>query len=164
MKLKIYMLTLGLLSLFSCNILRKDKLTLKRLSQNEERQHYGKNHSLSEHSQLKLSDSNHNDFTMMLWPKGKFVFSVANGFEGEAEKIVLLGTQTKVELLEARQQYKQDSTVYKASAIKQKERSSIIEKEKKSLVYTWAWVLILPVLYLIYWFSKRKNRVILPYS
>jgi hypothetical protein len=32
---------------------------------------------------------------MMLWPKGKFTFSLANGFEGEADRVMIKGKQSQ---------------------------------------------------------------------
>ena len=84
-----------------------------------------------------LIDSSYADFTLMLWPKGKFKFTLANGFEGEAERIIVRGKQTQQKLLHVKQETKRDSTVLKANYNKEKESSTTVEKNKLSVGYNW---------------------------
>lgn len=42
------------------------------------------------------SDSANEDYSVQFWPKGHFTFSAANGFEGEAEKVLISGKTQRV--------------------------------------------------------------------
>jgi hypothetical protein len=70
--IKYIIITLTVVTLAACQLLKKDKLTLKRLSQQEELQVTEQRNIVSEQSQLLLIDSSRHDYTMMLWPKGNF--------------------------------------------------------------------------------------------
>jgi len=37
------------------------------------------------------TDSTNQDYSVQVWPKGRFTFSAANGFEGEAEQVLVTG-------------------------------------------------------------------------
>ena len=131
-------------------MLKKEKLTTKKQSEKEELQINSQHHTLNQKSQLVLIDSSQNDFTMMLWPKGRFTFSLTNGFEGEAEKILLNGKQTKQKIMNLKQETKQDSTAFKANYVNKRESSNAVQKNKLSVGYNWAWLLILPFFYVVY--------------
>ena len=81
--MKTYIILLALV-LQSCNIMRKNKQSLQKQSHKEHLERVAQRNSKSQKSEMMLIDSNHSDFTMLLWPKGKFTFSIAKGFEGEA--------------------------------------------------------------------------------
>jgi hypothetical protein len=49
-------------------------------------EYYSKSASL-----LLFNDSSDQDYTLQIWPKGKFTYSAANGFQGEAEKMLVSG-------------------------------------------------------------------------
>jgi hypothetical protein len=112
--IKYIIITLTVVTLAACQLLKKDKLTLKRLSQQEELQVTEQRNIVSEQSQLLLIDSSRHDYTMMLWPKGNFKFTVNNGFEGEAEKVILIGKHTKQQILKTSNESKRDSTAARA--------------------------------------------------
>ena len=161
MKLKIHIIiAIAVAMLNACQLLRKDKSTLKKLSQTEELQVVSQKTTLSVQNQLVLIDSSHNDFTMMLWPKGKFKFSIAKGFEGEAEKILIRGKQTQQKILKVKTEKRQDSIVLKANYSNKKESSTVVKKNKFSIGYNWAWIFIFPILYLCYWLYKRYKLLI----
>jgi hypothetical protein len=138
------------LTLTSCHILKKDQLTLRTKSQKEQLQITGQRNKRSQQSQLMLTDSSHSDFTLTLWPKGKFTFSVAKGFEGEAEKIMIKGKQINQKMVNLKQETQQDSTVIKATYSNEKESSALVKKNKFSIGYNWYWLLLLPIGYVIY--------------
>jgi hypothetical protein len=148
--IKYMFIILAVVALAACQLLKKDKLTLKKLSQKEELQVTEQRNIVSAQSQLLLIDSSQHDYTMMLWPKGNFKFTVANGFEGEAEKVVLIGKHTKQQILRAASESKRDSTLVKASYSKQQERITTVNKRKTSLGYNWGWLLLLPLVYIGY--------------
>ena len=151
MKLKIHLIiALAAATPTACKVLQKDRLSVKKLSQTEELQFVAQKNTLSQQNQLILIDSNHNDFTIILWPKGKFKFSLPNGFEGEAEKILIKGKQTQQKILKVKAEKKQDSIVLKANYTNRKESSTVVKKNKFSIGYNWAWLLIFPILYLLY--------------
>lgn len=149
MKTLLYSIILAL-GLTSCHILKKEKQSIKTMRQKEELQLVEQRYSLYQQSQLVLRDSSHNDVTVLLWPKGKFTFSVAHGFEGEAEKVVVLGKTKHVKTIDLRSARKLDSMTRKAMYKNEKERSTQVQKNKWSMGYSWAWVLLIPVLWLGY--------------
>ena len=156
MKLKIYLIiALTAVSLTACKLLKKDKLSVKKLSQTEELQVVAQKTSLTQQNQLVLMDSSHNDFTMMLWPKGKFTFSLTNGFKGEAEKILIKGKQTQQRILKVKAEKREDSIVLKANYTNRKESSAVVNKNKFSIGYNWGWLLIFPILYVLYQLYSR---------
>lgn len=158
--MKLIFTTIIILCLTSCQLLRKDKLTLKRLNQKEELQVTEQRNIVSQQSHLVIIDSNHQDYTMMLWPKGHFKFTVANGFEGEAEKILIMGKHTNQKITTLESKIKRDSTFIKADYSSQQESSTIVKKDKTSLGFSWWWLLIIPVCYIIYLLYKRYRQVI----
>ena len=159
MKLKIHLITaLAVVTLTSCKLLKKDKLTLKKLSQTEELRVVAQKTTLSQQNQLIIIDSSHNDYTMMLWPKGKFTFSLANGFEGEAEKILIRGKQTQQKLLNMKHEKRQDSAAFKVNYSNQKQSSNSVQKNKINVGYNWGWVLVLLVIFVLIWAYLRFKR------
>ena len=144
-----------ILSLASCQLLKKDKLTLKRLNQMEELQVSEQRNTLSQQSQLVIIDSNHQDYTMTLWPKGQFKFTVANGFEGEAEKVLIKGKHSSQKKLNLTQETKQDSTLLKANYTNEKESLITIKKNKLSVGYNGGLVLLFIIFYVLYWIYRR---------
>jgi hypothetical protein len=147
-------LILVLLILSSCRILKKDQLTLKKLDQKEQLQITEQRNTHSQQSQLLLIDSSHKDFTMLLWPKGKFTFSVANGFDGEAEKILIKGRQSSQKMLSLKQETQHDGTTRKAAYSNEKENTVMVKKNTFAMGYNWYWLLLLPIGYMIYRFYK----------
>lgn len=143
----------------SCHILQKDKQTLKRLAKKEEHQIEAKHASFSEQNQLLVIDSSNNDFTVLLWPKGNFKFSLTNGFEGEAEKVVIKGKQQRHEILGIIEVKRQDSAVLKANYTKQKESSKIVQKKKFKIGFNCVWVALIPVSCILYWLYIRYKRL-----
>lgn len=147
----------GLCFIFSCQLLKRDKVVLKQQSEQEELSVLGQQQILQQHSQLSVTDSNDTDFELVLWPKGKFSYSLAKGFEGEAEKIRVKGkyvTQKKLVLSKVKQQ---DNKVLKANYTNKKESNIVIKKNKLSAAYNWGWVLVLLILIvLIWWYSRFK--------
>ncbi len=157
MKLKIT-IAITILTLNSCHILQKDKLTLKKLNQKEELHIMEQRNTLSQHYQLVMTDSSHNDFTMLLWPKGKFTFSAAKGFEGEAEKIIIKGSQASKNVLNLKRETKRDSSLLKADFINQRESSTAMKKNKLSFGFSWVWFLAIPIFYLLYRVYLRYKK------
>ena len=156
MKIKSYItITIVLLALAGCQLLKKDKLTLKTHSQKEELKLVEQRNTLSQKNQLVLIDSNHNDFAMMLWPKGKFKFSLTNGFEGEAEKVLIKDKHTRKKVLNLKQEKRRDSTQLKANYTNEKESSVTVKKDKLSVSYNWTWLLLVVVIFALIWAYRR---------
>ena len=142
MKINIYLIVGSILLAFSsCHILKKDKQTLNTLSQKEEFQILKQRNLLNQQSQLVLVDSNHSDFTLMLWPKGKFTFSVSNGFEGEAERVMIKGKHSSQKVLNIKQEINKDSVIISANYSNHKETLQSVKKSKIKVSYNWVWVL-----------------------
>ena len=160
MKLKIYLITvLAVVTVTSCELLRKDKLSVKNLSEKQELQGVAQKTMRSEQNQLVLIDSSHHDFTMMLWPKGKFTFSLTNGFEGEAEKILIKGKQTQQKLLNMKHEKRLNSAVFKVNYSNQKQSSNSVQKNKINVGYNWGWVLVLLVIFVLIWVYMRFKPI-----
>ncbi|MES2653375.1 MAG: hypothetical protein V4663_16665 [Bacteroidota bacterium] len=158
MKTKLLITALVALSLLGCHILQKDKLTLKKLSQKEELQFAVQRNTLSLQSQLVLIDSSYNDFTVLLYPKGKFAFSIANGFEGEADKILIKGKNTSQKKLDLKQEIRKDSTATKANYTTMNESVITVKKNKLSTGYNWGWVAGLLVVFTLIWLYRRLKQ------
>lgn len=154
--MKTYIILLLTLALQSCSILKKNKQSFKKLTYKEQLQLLEQRNIKSQQSQMVLIDSNHNDFTMLLWPKGKFTFSVANGFEGEAEKILIREKRSGQKMVTIKHEINQDSTRFQSNYTKEKENSSVVKKNKVSVGYNWFWLILIPALYLCYWLYKRR--------
>lgn len=156
MKLKIHIIImLLLLALCSCRLLRKERLVSKTHNQKEEGLLSKQRTSLSHQRHLVLMDSSKKEFTVMLWTKGKFRLSPANGFEGEAEKIMIAGRQYNQRILKASDISKRDSTVLKAAYTKEKDIGELVSSNRLGMGYSWAWMLLIPVVYLCYWGYRR---------
>ncbi len=148
-------ITIMVLILLGCHILQKDKQTLKQLRKKEQLQIVEQRNIHNYQTQLMLIDSSHNEFTLQLWPKGRFTFSVAKGFEGEAEKIVINGKHTNQKLLAVKQETKRDSTLLKTNYYNTKENNTIVKKNKLNFGNNWTWMLVIPGFYILYLLYKR---------
>lgn len=158
MKHKIYSIVLlAAVALTSCSFLKKDKQSIKTKHQKEELQFSAQHQVITHQNQLVLMDSSYNDFTLMLWPKGKFTFSIANGFEGEAERLLIKRKQSQQKVLHMRQETKQDSIVLKANYNNEKESSTAVKKNKLSVGYNWAWIVVLLISFVLIWVYKKGN-------
>jgi hypothetical protein len=155
MKIIYFIITTVILALTACQLLQKDKQTLKKISLQEEHQMVEHRNSLSQHSELLLVDSSQNKFTMLVYPKGKFTLSVANGFEGEAEKILIKGEHNSHSVESFKQQIEKDSLAIKANYIKQEQRITTANKKKLSAGSNSAWLLVIPVGYML-WLLYRN--------
>lgn len=88
-------------------------------------------------------------YAVQLWPKGVFKFSAENGFEGEAERIVISGqlkeqrNRTKLAANEQQHKGKQETVEEK---ITQKKNTSTQETRETKFDFRWA---ILGILFLI---------------
>ncbi len=153
--MKTYIIITLAIALSSCNILRKNKQTLQKQSFKEQFELVEQRNSKSQKREMMLIDSNHSDFTMLLWPKGKFTFSIAKGFEGEAEKLMVVAKKNQVKTINLKNEMKQDSVLSKLTHSYEKENSTLVQKKKLSVGYKWGWLILISVVYLCYWFYKR---------
>lgn len=144
-----------LLTFTSCGLLKKNKVALKKLTQQEYVQVEQEQTIFSQQSQLMLIDSSRDDFTTMIWPKGKFKFSVAEGFEGEAEGLLIKARETKKRILTLKQEVRQDSSIQKAIYTKTKDRSATVEKSKLNVGPKWTWLVIFSIIFVLYWGYKK---------
>ncbi|MCX2483747.1 hypothetical protein [Pedobacter sp. MR2016-24] len=67
-------------------------------------------------------DSLQEAYTVQLWPKGRFSFSAADGFEGEAERILITGS---------RQQMLQQGGMQNSTSRKQEKKTTDLDQQKK---------------------------------
>lgn len=153
--MKKYSILLICLIISSCHVLQKDKQTLKKSTQKENYKIESKHTSSNEQRQLLLSDSSDTGFMLVLWPKGSFKLSLANGFEGEAEKILIKSKQTHKKEINLKQEVKHDGTLLRANYNKEKESTTIRKNNKFRIGTNWIWLLILSALCLGYLLYRR---------
>ena len=96
-----------------------------------------------------------------LWPKGNFTFSPTKGFEGEAESIVVKGKQAHQKTLNITNELKQDSTIIKTNYQHLKQQSKRVEKTKLNFGHSWAWFLLVPILFLGYLAYRRLTKLLI---
>ena len=113
-------------------------------------------------SVLLMSDSADNYFSMQLWPKGVFTYSAAQGFKGEAEKVLISGKIKRGTVTSKQENYsadtKSDQKVTASESAQHKTESS-----KKEIHRTVSWKIIVAavmVLALMGWLMIRwlKNK------
>jgi len=157
MKTKTALIILLTLSISSCALLNKQKLGVKTKSEKERVQIESLQTSERQKKQLFVMDSSHNDFTILIWPKGTFKFSAAQGFEGEAEKLVMRGKHTQQQTLSITNEIKKDSAALSANYIRTKNSSQTLKKDKVSMGYSWSWIIGILILGIAVW-AYRKLR------
>lgn len=103
-------------------------------------------------------DSDHLDYAIQLWPKGRFTFSPTDGFSGEAVKILIAGSDKKgsqestlsnnVEL---------DKGKITASAIQQVKQVEDDKSKMKVSDASWKWMIgALVLVTVIGWLIRQK--------
>ena len=104
------------------------------------------------------ADSSNQDYTIQLWPKGRFSYSAETGFTGEADKVLISGRSNKGSS-SSRMVHAEESDQGKTEIqtnLKEGASSSQKDKLKKSSV-SWKVVLAFTVLILIAaWAAYRK--------
>ncbi len=148
-------ITLAIAVLCSCQVLKKEKLSSKMQIEKQLLQIEKQRNQLDKKSKLHIIDSSQNDFTMLLWPKGKFTYSLAKGFAGEADKILIKDRQKKQKSLDYNNHVKQDSASLNTNYNNQKETSLITTKHKISLGYNLGWVLVLLLIFALIWAYRK---------
>lgn len=94
--MKGYVCLLVVLFFYSCGIMN-DKHTTKNWSELTDETRLDLAMKIDQELQdnsIKMivrDDSLNKDWNIQLWPKGKFTFSLQNGFEGEADKVLING-------------------------------------------------------------------------
>jgi len=109
------------------------------------------------------SDSTHQDYTIQLWPVGRFSYSLEKGFTGEAHRI-LITDKSKSGSAYADMANTEESDKGKVdiqTSAKEKTESAEQQKTKKSSV---SWKVILAVIGLVMiaiWFTYKKLKKII---
>ena len=90
-------------------------------------------------------------YAVQLWPKGAFKFSAENGFEGEAEQIIISGLikeqRNHTELAQNEQQYKGKQETIAEKRTQEKDTSKQESRETKS---DFGWVIFGILLFIIF--------------
>jgi hypothetical protein len=136
--------------LVSCHVLRKDRFNLNKTLEEHEFLHEEAFSTLHSESGFKFADSNGASFTMLVSPKGKFRFSVNEGFEGEASQLVMKGKQSRKQMLELGNMFRQQSSNMKEQHAYSKETASVDSRHKACAGLGWAWLALLPIFYVLY--------------
>lgn len=145
------------LSLTACHILQKDKLREKQQMQTEALQLEDRHQVLAQQSQWLLTDSSRNDLLLTIWPKGKFNYSLVNGFSGEAEKITLHARQRLQKSLQQMQTTKQGSVEIKANYASEKASTHNVQQHKVSARNNWAFVLLMLIAVMLIWLFRTRT-------
>jgi cobalamin biosynthesis Mg chelatase CobN len=92
-------------------------------------------------SVLLINDSADNSFLMELWPKGVFTYSAAQGFKGEAEKVVISGKIKRGTATSKQVNYSADTkSDQKVTASESAQHKT--ESNKKEIQRTVSWKII----------------------
>jgi hypothetical protein len=109
-----------------------------------------------------MNDSADNSFSMELWPKGVFTYSAAQGFKGEAEKILISGKTKRGTASSMQENYSADTkSDQKLTALESTLEKT--ESNKKVIRHTLSWKIIVAavlMLALVGWLVIRwlKNK------
>ena len=98
------------------------------------------------------SDSSLQTYAVRLWPKGSFTFSTDQGFSGEADSVVILGSfkggSTAAAVSNIKEQDKGKIEIGKASSGKKSANQKSKVKQQET---SWIWVIgILALVYLLF--------------
>jgi len=102
----------------------------------------------------------HRNDAIMIWPKGKFSFSIKNGFEGEAEKIILksslIGSNVhltvKDSLVHAKEQ-RNAGLLYKS--IEQMKAKASVNSKRPSFLILLIVAIIIAIAFLLYRYLSK---------
>jgi hypothetical protein len=81
-------------------------------------------------SLLMRSDSSSGSYQVQIWPKGKFTFSVYKGFEGSAERVLMLATAKQASEMQASTFATDEGDQQIKTALKKEGRLSDLEVSK----------------------------------
>lgn len=104
------------------------------------------------------TDSSKQDYTIQLWPKGRFSYSAETGFTGEADKVLITGKSKMGSSSSAIVHTEESDKGKKEIQTNLKEGTSSSQKDKlKKSSVSWKVVLAFTALILIVaWFAYRK--------
>jgi len=151
------------LTIQSCGLMKKTENTKMQSSSLLDISNHSKStHALQTNTKslhmIFEKDSVQQAYQVQLWPKGKFTFSAAHGFEGEAERIIISGELQQHskhrELSTSEQQNKEHQQTEKQVTKTQKESE---KNEKKSSSADFRWV-IMGIILLVFggiWLYRR---------
>ena len=105
------------------------------------------------------SDSSHQDYSVQVWPKGHFTFSATNGFEGEAEKLLIKGRTQHLEAGAVLSSL--DETTRASAKIKVDQHDKLVSDQKltvKKSTVSVKWVITgsLMLILIVFIFYKTK--------
>ena len=162
--MKGYVCLLVVLFFYSCGIMN-DKHTTKTLSELTDETKLDlamKAETELKDNSLKMivrDDSLNKDWNIQLWPKGKFTFSPQNGFEGEAEKVLINGRSfernrsKETEAVDKTQKSSIDISLHE-----KKKNVKTAKQEEKSIRQNYSWLLycgfLLGIFVLLFYFQK----------
>ena len=124
---KVWIFLSGVMWIYGCSILKQNSRESSNATYSEEQQmeihELNEKDSTSDVLTLHYErDSLQEAYTIQLWPKGTFSFSAANGFEGEAERILITGS---------RQQILQHGGMQNSTVRKQEKKTTDLDQQKK---------------------------------
>ena len=106
-------------------------------------------------------DSGTKTFSVRIWPKGEFTFSVEHGFEGIADSMAWYGTGKGVSTSSSQQQSQEKNKITAETSVKAKsaERTDQSKTTTESWI-SWKWITagILGMI-LVLWYAFRRIRI-----
>ena len=159
-----YVCLLVVLFFYNCGIMN-DKHTTKALSELTDETKMDlvlKAETELKDNSLKMivrDDSLNKDWNIQLWPKGKFTFSPQNGFEGEADKVLINGRSSqRNRSTETEATDKTQKNSIKVALHEKKKNVGTSKQEEKSIAPNSILVLtsgfLLGILLLLFYFQK----------
>ena len=103
-------------------------------------------------------DSDHQQYQVQFWPKGRFTFSSEQGFSGEADQVIISGnlnrTATAAQLVHVDEQDKGKIS----TNLSQQEKKVFDQRQKVSKSFvSWKWVLAgIVILSIMLWLGYKK--------
>lgn len=151
------------LTMNSCGLMKKTEKTLQESSAMLEISKHTKSNYAQENNSNSVymvfeKDSVQQAYQVQLWPKGKFTFSAVNGFEGEAERILISGElQKKSNHLElsTSQQHNKEQQQMEMQVRKTQKEAEKIEKKSSSADFRWVIMGIILLVFGGIWLYRR---------
>ncbi|WP_343522001.1 hypothetical protein [Pedobacter sp.] len=156
MKTELNLLMAFSVTLLACGTLKSKKILLSQdLQSNSHNQEHHNLQSWAEENTI-LIDTTNSEYVVQITPLGKFLYSVENGFEGMAKKVVLSGKAGKKRVMQQQQQSKhqlrQQATSVESTRLKTKAQHT-----DKSRTPRWGLLAagLVVVFGLVYWLIKK---------
>ena len=110
-------------------------------------------------SVLLFSDSSNQDYTLQVWPKGRFSYSASSGFEGEAEKVLVSGKLKQSgygSVMSGLEETSKSQTKFSREKQSKMASGRKLTVSKKTVSLKWVIVGVVALLFAVFLFYKLK--------